>query len=571
METTAPTAAAARPKTAGWSSAKRLRAALAHSSWDARWTAAAVLAFLGVTVWWLTQDTRLLDFYSAIQTRFAFIAHDQIASGHLASPFTVFGKDNYPPLGRLIGALGLFIGGASAKSVILALNIVFVPALAAGCYGVGRLVAGTRAGLLAALFALGAPMIVSEAHGVYPDPLQASMIALSVLGILASRRFEHVGTAALAGAATGLAFLTKETTPIFLAGLLAVVLLRGGWRNWRGILAYCAAVVVIAAPWYLYHVGQLGRLTSTTNTPPAALARAVSEATPGRLSFNNLSWYFWDAANVQLRLALLLLLLAGTVAAVRSSIRDRSPANLYPELLGGALVSYVGITMITIKDPRYSLPALVYMAVLGTAWITQVTPRLRPWLTAAVLVIVAASFASVAFGLGGSNYRLRVTLPGPSPEEPQGERALTLYATTGWLQGPPETRDGDLRALMRGLHRAGVRGAAFCCGHERPEVGIDGGAERVDFNVSGLVVAAKEAGIHYVEQQAELGPRNVFVMARAPVPGLPPCQTLRDGTGIYVVLGSPLGKPFTRYAFICPGRTPKIYGYGAGSAPEQTG
>ena len=70
MDTTAPPAAAvARTKT-GWSSTRRLRAALEASSWDARWTAVAVLAFLAVTVWWLTQDTRVSDFYSAGQARF---------------------------------------------------------------------------------------------------------------------------------------------------------------------------------------------------------------------------------------------------------------------------------------------------------------------------------------------------------------------------------------------------------------------------------------------------------------------------------------------------------------------
>jgi dolichyl-phosphate-mannose-protein mannosyltransferase len=560
--TTAPPLASGRSAT-GRSSATRLREALAASSWDARWVAIAVLASLGVTAWWLTQDTRVADFYSAIQIRFVFITHGEIAGGQLAAPFTEFGNYIYPPLGRLVGALGTFVGGENTKAAMLALNVVFVPALAVGCYGVGRRLAGTRAGLLAALFALGAPMIVSESHEVYLDPLQAAMVALSVLGIIASRRFERVGVAALAGLATALAFLTKETTPIFLAGLIAVVLLRGGWRNWRGVIAYGVVVAVIAGPWYLDHFTRLHQLVHEAQTPPA---NPIAESTPAHTSVNNATWYFWDAANLQLRAALLLALLVGIIAAVRSAIRDRGPTNIYPELLGGLLVSYVGMTIITIKDPRYDLPALIYMAVIGTAWIPTIRiPVLRRGLTAGLIAAVAASFASVAFGLGGNGYTVRVAVGGSDAEKLPAEGFVSVYATTGWVAGPPERNDGNVLALMRGLRRDGVRAAAFCCGRERPEGEVDGGAERIDFNVSGLVVLAKEAGLRFDEQQGELRPTDVFVAAHAPIPGAPPCQRLRDGTGIYAILGDPVGRPFSRYTFICPSHTPAIYGYGAGS------
>jgi hypothetical protein len=550
----------------GWSIAvARVRGAIASSSVDARLTAAAVLFSLGVAVWWVTQDTTVPDFYSAVQTRYAFITHDEIARGALASPFIDFGLYNYPPLGRLIGAVGTFVGGVNIKAVMLALDVVFLPALAIGCYGVGRRLGGTRAGLLAALFALGAPIIVSESHEVYLDPLQAGMVALSVLAIVASRRFERVGVAALAGVATGLAFLTKETTPIFLGGLIAVVLLRGGWRNWRGLSAWAATVIVIASPWYLYHFSRLKQLTGQVNNPPP---HPIAESVPAHVSFENATWYFWDAANIQLRAALLVLLIVGIVLAVRVAIRDRRPDNIYPELLGGLLVSYVGMTLIAIKDPRYDLPALVYMAVLGTSWIPKLKGLLRPALTAALLAAVAATFISVPFGAGGRNYALRASLPGAYPEKTNGDRFITFYATTGWIAGPPDSGDGNVLALMRGLRSHGVRAFAACCAKgERPEGAVEGNANRIDFNVSGLVVTGREAGLHYLEQQGEIQSNDVFLAAYPPIPGAPPCQRLRDGTGIYAILGDPFGRPVSRYTFICPGRTPAVYGYQAGQVP----
>jgi Dolichyl-phosphate-mannose-protein mannosyltransferase len=524
---------------------------LAAVSSDARLVALATLGFLGVTLWWFTQDTQVSDWDSALHTLYSFTVHDEIARGSLTAPFTEF--TTYPPLGHLIGALGVFVGGHSTRAVVLGLNVVFVPLLALSCYGVGRLLAGTRAGLLAALFALGTPMIVSEAHEAYLDPLQAALVAAGVYAILASRRFARLWVSVLAGALSGLAMLTKETTPIFLVGLLVVSVARGGFRNWRGLVAYAVPLGAIAAPWYAYHHGELSQLvTAHTSAANIAEPNPLGHTYPALFSFKNLSWYFWDAANIQLRLALLALFLAGTVAAVMSAVRDRRSDNLHPELLGGALISWVGMTWLTHKDPRYDLPALVYIAVLATAWIPGLRQRIRPWLTGALVAAVGASFASLAFGVGGNGYVQRLALPGAFDKTPLGARYITLYSTRGWLRGAPERNDGNVLSLMRALRRRGVTAVSFCC------------ANPVAFNVIGLAVMTTEAGLTHTVDPTALRPADVFLAAHAPMPGdPPPCQRLRDGTGIYAELGNPVGKPFSSYTFICPGRRPEIYGYRA--------
>ena len=507
------------------------------------------------TVWWLTQDTRVPDWDSAQHMLDSFTVHDEIVHGSLTAPFTEF--NTYPPLGHLVGALGVFVGGYRIASVILALNLVFVPLLAAACYGVGRLVAGPRAGLLAVVFALGSPMIVSEAHEAYLDPMQAALVASSVWAILASRRFERWGVAALAGGATGLAMLTKETTPIFLAGLLIVVVARGGWRHWRGLIAYFVMLAVVGAPWYVYHHAELNQLviahTSQANT---AEANPLGGTYPTLLSLRNLTWYFWDAANIQLRAVLLLLFLVGTLAAIASCVRRWSPENLYPELLGGVFVAWAGMTWLTHKDPRYDLPALVYVAVLATAWIPGIRLRFRRLLTAGLLLAVLASFAGVAFGLGGDGYVLRVALPGAYAGNQIGQRFITLYSTSGWLRGAPESNDGNVPELLRRLRRHGITRVTFCC------------ANPIDFNVIGLSVMTTEAGLFNPVNPAALGPKDVFLAAHAPAPNdPPPCQRLRSGIGIYAELGDPVGKQFSQYTFICPGHQPEIYGYRVASPP----
>jgi hypothetical protein len=512
---------------------------------EGAWVAIACLVFIGVTVWWLTQDRRVPDFDEGHHLIFAFIVHAELAKGQLLAPFTDF--NDYPPLVHLVGAIGVFLGGLHESAVILADNVVFVPLLAGGCYGVGTIAYGRRAGLLAALFALGTPMIVSEMREYYVDPGEAAMVAVSVWAILASRRFERVGTSALAGLICGIGMLSKETFALFVVGLILVVVLRGGWRNWRGLLAFLAVGALIGLPWYVNHFSQLHGLTvgatgaATTATPNA------TGLYPSRYSATNAAWYAWSMVNHQLLLPLTLLVVTGTGLGAWRFARRRAPHDLAPELIIGGLVSYLGVTYISLKDPRYSLPALVFMAVLATGWIATARPRLRRWLTTIFGVIVAANFIAVSFGAGPT---LSITFPGAPSTSLAGARVLTFFSPAGWLRGGP-AKDGDLLALLRGLHRVGVQ-----------QVEFDGGSANIpDFSPAGLDALALEAGLPAPPYSfASLGPHDAYVLRHYIVAGdPPPCQRLDDGSGVYVVLGNPQRAPFQELTFICPGRKPMFY------------
>jgi len=507
--------------------------------------AAAILAFLGMTIWWLSQYHAVQDWDNGLHTIDALIVKNDIAAGQLSAVFTQY--LGYPPFGHLVGALGIFIGGFSPASVIMAENLVFVPLLAVSCYGIGKLVYGSAlAGLLAAVFALGTPIVTSEMHEFLLDPQQASIVAAAVWGILATRRFERVGIAALAGVAGGLAMLTKQTSIFFFIGPAVVAFARGGWREWRGLAAYAVALAVVAAPWYVYHLPELQSASGiAANTPVWVPAGATTTAS--RFSVLSLGYYFWDALNIQILAPLCLLFGIGVLAALRGLLPKPRRDDLRLDLLVGCFVGWLGIgVLLANKDPRYSLPDLVYIAVIGTGWIGSMRwRRPRRILTAAVVVIACVNFVGVSTGTGSV---VQSTLPGHTPGTIA--RELTFYSPLGWLQGGPSS-DGQIPSMMSGLYRAGIRTVIWD--------GASTGEE--DFNQSGLNVRAIEAGlaVGQLANNGVLGPHVAYIIGHYQQPGDPaPCRRLENGVGVYAVLNDAF-VPFQVYTFICAGHHPEIY------------
>jgi len=504
------------------------------------WLVVAVVGFIVMSAWWLTRNQRIPDWDDGAHLLDAVVAAGQIHGLQFGALFQTFNQ--YPPFGHVIGALGILIGKANPLSVIMASNLVFVPALAAGCYGVGTLAFGTRlAGVLAAVFALGTPMIISDFHVFMLDPPEAAMVALSVWAILASRRFDRTGVSALAGLATGLAIMTKQTAVLFVAGPLLVALVRGGWRAWRGLLAFAIVAGVICGPWYIDHFSQLqaeSALLSTTSEP--------GYASRDRFSTDSLAWYFWNAVNTQLLVPLALLAAIGIGAALRGCLPRPRRDDLRVDLLLGGLIGWFGVTMLIHKDPRYSLPDLVYIATLGTGWIATIQrKRLRRALSGVAVAVALVNFFGVSIGIGAEKL---ITVAGHLPATSQN--FLIYYSPYGYPDGGPQS-DGNVPALMSALYREGYRYITV----------EDGPIGYVDFNQPGLDALAAMDGLAQTPafNPADLGPRGVMFLLRAPVAGDPPaCAKLDDGVGVYVAVGN-ASLPFEAMKFVCPYHHPALY------------
>ncbi len=522
------------------------RAAVAQWSGYAWGAIGATTAFIALTCWWLTQDRSIPIYDAGDHLETAFLFHQMLKSGELLGPLNH--ESPYPPFAPLVGAAAVFIGGVHVAPPIIGENLVFVSLMALGCYQTGRLLFGSRAGMLAAIFVLGSALLIAQFHVFMLDAPEGALVAVSIWLILACDDFSRVGTAGVAGLAVGVGLVTKVQYPGFVAGILAVALLRGGWRNRRGLVTFAAVAVVVAGPWYIDHLAQFSTFLKVSTENPIVVPGDV----PPTLSFANLSWYFWNMLNSQLMVPLFALLVGGTVWMALTLFRHHHEAwgghlGARLEFFTGAVVAWLVITATPSHDIRYAIPMLPYLAVIATGWIVHL-PRAASWAAIAVLALgVFANTLGTTFGVGKTE---QVTLVNPPPAGEDYADTVTFYSTAGFLVAGPH-RDGDVPGLLEVLHRDGVNTVAWSAVQSREP----------DFDTEGLLPLTRIAELSpIVTGRPEFrNLSNTATLLHLPVTAgsPPPCTRLTDGTGVWVGRYNPSSGKVELY---CPYRNPQYYG-----------
>jgi hypothetical protein len=531
---------------AGAFSGARARAATASHVRIARWSAYAwgaigvTTTFIAVTCWWLTQDRSIPIYDAGTQLTAALKYQDMLRAGNLLGPFTT--ETVYPAFARLVGALGALIAGPSVASPIIAENLVFVSLLALGCYQTGRLVFGPLAGMLAVLFALGSPLVISMFHVFLLDAPLTALVAVSVWLMLASEDFSRPGAAALAGVTVGLGMNIKVQFAFFVVGLTVIMLAHGGWRNRRGLALFAVIALVIGAPWYLIHIGEWGKMLESASERGAPVGNV-----PPTLSLENLEWYFWSVLNSQLALVLFVLAVAGGVWTLVDVVRARGRQAARLEFLASGFAAWLVITFITPHhDIRYGLPLLFFLAVVATGWIACV-PRAPRLAAIAILVLgVCANTLGIDFGVG---QEVKVALANPLPATEQLPDQIVVYTPDGFLVSAP-SRDGDVLGLLEGLHRAGVKTVTYSV----EESG------NPDFSYAGLEALAEVAKLFPVLTEKLQGGNSAsaatLIHGSVGTFNAPACTSLSDGTDVWVARYDSNAR---ETAFYCPTRHPQFY------------
>jgi 4-amino-4-deoxy-L-arabinose transferase-like glycosyltransferase len=500
--------------------------------------------FIALTCWWLTQDHSIPVYDAGTHLVEALQVHNFISSGNVLEPFSY--TSVYPPLGHIVGALGMFIGGLRVAPPIVAENLVFVPLLALGCYQAAKFLYGEIAGMLAVIFALGSPLLIAQFHVFMLDAQLVALVAVSIWLVLACEGFSRVGVSALAGAAVGAGLLVKVQFPQFLVGLVLVVFICGGWRNYRGWIAFAVIAFLIASPWYFMHVSEFKEISENAG---GEFGTAPGNR-PATWTLTNFSWYFWSILNSQLLAPLFALAIGGslwtTVMVVRNHGARRVARGMF--LVGGFL-AWVVVTLTPHHDIRYDMALLPYLAVAGAGWIPHL-PRVPRIATTVVLVGAAiANTLGISFGVGRD---VSVALVHSPPETQAIPDRITVYSNQGFLVAGPQ-RDGDIPGLLRALQRNGVQ--ALTWNYE---------ANPPIFSYLGLQALALLDGMTPTPEVnvASTSPQAVVLVHEALPQNVPPCTRLSDGTGVWVLRLKPSSSSSSssKLTPYCPYRSPQFYG-----------
>lgn len=519
--------------------------------------------FIAISCWWLSQDRAIPVYDSGVHLLHAIDVYDALGNGELSSAFTV--ALPYPPFTYLVGALGLLVGGIGVAAPILVQNLIFVPLLGLGCYRLGRMAFGAPAGALAVVFALGSPLIIPQFHVFMADAPETALVAVAVWLIVASAGFSRAGVSAFAGLAVGVGLLVKEPFAFFVAGPLAVTFVRGVLRArqgerrvWRGLAAFCLVALVVALPWYvaefsrIHEVGATAVAAAGHSGEAGAGSNYAADIAPARFSLDNFEWYFWNFINFQLYLPLFLFAAIGWVWMVVRLLRRRPAGALAPELLVGSFVAWLAITETFVHDTRYSMPMLVYLAVIGTGWIVQLRPSARIAAALALGLVALANTLATSFGVGDT------VLAANGQNDANGHATtlqhagqIVVYSNGGFQVAGPK-RDGDMLGMLQALRHEGVTTVLWSGAQ----------AQGADFSSEGLLPLVRIAGLKYLlaEQVSVSGlDRHSAIFAHEPISAKepPPCVALDNGTGVWVRLGNPNAHGARDY---CPRPRPHFYG-----------
>jgi dolichyl-phosphate-mannose-protein mannosyltransferase len=509
---------------------------------------AMVVASIAITGWWLSVNEGVPYNDAAQHLFWSLHVHDLISSG---KPEQVFDfRSFYPPATFLLGAAATYVGGVTVAAPILAQNLVYVPLLALACFQIGRMLGGPRAGLLAVAFALGSPLVIEQFHVFMLDAPQAALVAVAAWLILASERFSRTGIAALAGLAVGVGIESKQLVPLYLAGLVACVLARGGWRNWRGFAVFAALALLVGSPWYvrqlaLGHTEMLHAASIGGDASAIAEGAAYPPARPPLFSSDNALWYFWATLDGLLFAPLFAFAAIGVGAAVTRVARARPRHDLTLELLCGLGGAWLALTVMPHKDMRYTLGLIIFLAVLGTVWLVRLSPGRRRVATSLLVLAIVAAHVGATFGVGPETSR---QLPGARRADfgegvPPRDRVIVYENHDYMVSGP--VRHADVPGLFQALKRVGVVGVAW--------------VDRVEpwdknFEDTGLWVLARVANLPVLAQGGQLdrpGPgQALLVRAQGSTDLGSPCLRLADGSGVWVLLGT--GNPKHPQQPFCP-------------------
>ena len=338
------------------------------------------LVVLAVAIVWLSIDRHPPEWDHANHLEHAVRCSRDLAAGDLRAALAH--SSFYPPL--VPCAAGVVFPWwpsdiAFAEVVILA----FLGIGMAGTYVLARRFAGGAGAVVAATLFGTAPFMVNQVLRFQLDTPLASMVAVSLVALLASGHFESRPWTIVTGLLLGLGMLTKPTFFVYV-GPACLLVLAGvrGRRGWIHVALAAVLATLVALPWYGSRL--LGLPLQIQNR---SFKQAVEAGFPDPLSPFSLAYYPLNFPRAFGVVAVLLLVLG-----VGQVIRRRQWFVL------AGLAPLVVFLVLQNKQVRYLLPLFPMAAGAAGAGFAALPRALRGAAAVALVAGAALQLSVTAFG-----------------------------------------------------------------------------------------------------------------------------------------------------------------------------
>jgi hypothetical protein len=204
-----------------------------------------------------------------------------LAAGHgIIQPFQwllhhrAIASADKPPLYLLLEAGLSLLGGRSWRwhdLVGIGAGTVTIPVV----FFLGRRLAGSRVGALAAALCATYPLLIAADGSLRSESLFALLVTGSLLAALRARERPDARRLAALGVLVGLASLTRGE------GLVLILLLPFAVARWRGVAVSAAACLIVLMPWFVRCWVVFGRPVLISTNTGGLLAGANCRSTYG--------------------------------------------------------------------------------------------------------------------------------------------------------------------------------------------------------------------------------------------------------------------------------------------------
>jgi 4-amino-4-deoxy-L-arabinose transferase-like glycosyltransferase len=339
---------------------------------------ALVTAIWLINFWWLSHDTRPPVWDMAQHQEYGL----NFLGARYPDPTAQTGGELtglYPPFVHWLIALAfLAFGPHPAAAAVVNLPATVIILLSA--YIVAEILGGARAARWTCAVTAAIPYMLWMSRETILDYWLTAWVIAAIAALLCTQGFRNRRPSILLGFAAGLGLLTKWLFPLYvLFPILYVVLREKIWRSREQMLnagLALFAAVICSGWWYFPRIPSLWQYFFYNSQVGA------QEGEPEILSFQSFLYYIRLLEGYQL-FALLFAVFVFSWIWILSKRKNSGIAVLACSLA----ISWIGLTLIRTKDPRFSMPLLPLLAVAPGAWIASWNRRIA-WVARFVLALL---------------------------------------------------------------------------------------------------------------------------------------------------------------------------------------